>query len=160
MVRALRSLGANVGWFLPGRIDDGYGLSADTVARLAGAGLRAAADRRLRRSPPSRRSRRARAGGLDVVVTDHHAPRADGRLPDCPIVHPASAAIRAPICAGPASPTSSRRRWERRPRDEDVELVALATVADLMPLRGENRRLVRAGLAAMANTGQARACGR
>src|SRR5439155_914473 len=31
----------------------------------------------------------ARAAGVEVVVTDHHAPRADGRLPDCPIVHPA-----------------------------------------------------------------------
>ena len=48
MVRALRALGANVGWFLPGRIDDGYGLSEETVRRLAGRDCESAAHRRLR----------------------------------------------------------------------------------------------------------------
>ena len=55
-------------------------------------------------------------------------------------------------CAAPASPTSWPRRSARRTADEDVELVALATVADLVPLTGENRRLVREGLAALATT--------
>ena len=88
MVRALRSLGANVGWFLPGRIDDGYGLSAETVARLAAGDcdLLLTVDCAV---TAVEEVAAARAGGLEVVVTDHHAPRADGALPDCPIVHPA-----------------------------------------------------------------------
>ena len=101
----------------------------------------------------------ARAAGLDVLVTDHHRPRADGALPDAPIVHPAISATRARTCARPASRTSSRRRCEAAAgatraghAADDLDLVALATVADCVPLVGENRRLVRAGLRALAGT--------
>ena len=69
-----------------------------------------------------------------------------------------SAATRARTCARPASPTSSRPRCWRAPdaipaaADEDLDLVALATVADCVPLRDENRRLVREGLHALATS--------
>ena len=98
----------------------------------------------------------ARAAGLDVVVTDHHAPRADGALPDAPIVHPAVGGYPCPTCARPASRTSwpaallEAAGEDPARADEDLDLVALATVADVVPLTGENRRLVRAGLAALA----------
>ena len=151
MVRALRALGANVGWFLPGRIDDGYGLSEDTVRRLAGrdcellltvdCAITAVDEVEL-----------ARAAGLEVVVTDHHAPRADGRLPDCPIVHPAVCGYPCPDLCGTGVAYKLAQALGADTATDDVELVALATVADVMPLRGENRRLVREGLAAMANT--------
>ena len=87
IVRALRGLGANVDSYLPDRASDGYGLNASTVQRLAARGTRllitadcaigAVAEVAL-----------ARAAGMQVVVTDHHAPPADGSLPDAPIVHP------------------------------------------------------------------------
>ena len=105
----------------------------------------------------------ARAAGLDVVVTDHHAPRSDGRRPDAPIVHPALGGYPCPdLCAagvahklGAALLAAAGRDPARA--DDDLDLVALATVADCVPLRGENRRLVRAGLPRWPARG-ARAC--
>ncbi len=87
LVRALRSLGADVGWYLPSRSEDGYGLSAATVARLceSATGLLVTVDCGITAIDEVAQ---ARAGGLDVVVTDHHSVRGDGELPDCPIVHP------------------------------------------------------------------------
>ena len=151
LVRALRSRGAEVDWFLPGRIDDGYGLSATTVQRLArrGTGLLITVDCAI---TAVEEVAVARAVGLDVVVTDHHAPRADGRLPDCPVVHPAVCGYPCPDLCGTGVAYKLAQALRAPTADEDIELVALATVADLMPLQGENRRLVREGMAALANT--------
>src|SRR3954471_23597250 len=81
LVRALRSLGADVDWYLPSRTEDGYGLNARTVERLAQAGtqLLVTADCAITAVDEVAA---ARAAGMDVVVTDHHTPRADGALPD------------------------------------------------------------------------------
>jgi single-stranded-DNA-specific exonuclease len=151
LVRALRALGATVGWYLPDRIDDGYGLSDATVQRLAARGteLLVTVDCAI---TAVEEVASARALGLDVVVTDHHAPRADGVLPDCPIVHPALCGYPCPSLCGTAVAHKLAEALGARTVDDDLELVALATVADLMPLAGENRRLVRAGLNALANT--------
>jgi single-stranded-DNA-specific exonuclease len=151
MVRALRELGADVHWFLPSRTEDGYGLSAATVKRLAarGTGLIVCVDCGITAVDEVAA---ARAAGVDVVVTDHHAPRADGSLPDCPIVHPAVCAYPCADLCGTGVAYKLAQALGARSADEDVELVALATVADLVPLAGENRRLVREGLAALATT--------
>src|SRR5205823_2538726 len=87
LIRALRSLGADVDWYLPSRTEDGYGLSAATVNRLAARGTRLVitADCAI---TAVEEVAAAAAEGIDVVVTDHHHPRADGRLPDAPVVHP------------------------------------------------------------------------
>ncbi len=101
---------------------------------------------------------RARAAGLDVIVTDHHSPRADGALPDAPIVHPRIGGYPcADLCAAAvahklAQALLAAAGEDPRLADEDLDLVALATVADVVPLLGENRRLVRAGLRALAST--------
>ena len=87
-----------------------------------------------------------------MVVCDHHAPRADGGLPDCEIVHPASAGTRAPELCGTGVAYKVAQALGAPGVEDDLELVALATVADLMPLVGENRRLVREGLRALART--------
>ena len=101
----------------PSRIDDGYGLARGD-RRAARRARHGPADHGRLRDHRGRGGRaRARAAGMDVVVTDHHSPRADGALPDAPLVHPRSAATRAPTCAPPASRTSSRRRcWRARGR--------------------------------------------
>jgi len=153
LVRALRELGADVGWFLPSRTEDGYGLSAATVERLAARGTRLLITVDCGITAVEEVAA-ARAAGIDVVVTDHHSPRADGVLPDAPLVHPAVAGYPCPeLCgAGVAHVLARALRDDDAERPEDLELVALATVADCVPLRGENRRLVRAGLRAMGTT--------
>jgi single-stranded-DNA-specific exonuclease len=151
MVRALRSRGANVGWFLPSRIDDGYGLSPDTVRRLAARGTKLLITVDCAITAVSEVAA-ARAAGVDVVVSDHHAPRADGELPPCPIVHPSLCGYPCPDLCGTGVAFKLAQALGAVTAEEDIELVALATVADLMPLRGENRRLVREGLSALANT--------
>src|SRR5581483_4519466 len=85
LVRALRALGAGVDWFLPSRIDDGYGLAAATVEKLAARGTRLLITVDCAITAVEEVAA-ARAAGLDVVVTDHHSPRADGVLPGAPIV--------------------------------------------------------------------------
>jgi single-stranded-DNA-specific exonuclease len=157
LVRALRTIGADVDWYLPSRIDDGYGLAAATVERLAARGtdLLVTVDCAVTAVDEVAA---ARAAGLDVVVTDHHAPRADGRLPDAPVVHPRIGGYPCPdLCATAVAHKLAVALLEGAGEDpvladEDLDLVALATVADVVPLVGENRRLVRAGLRALAGT--------
>ncbi len=157
LIGVLRTLGGDADWFLPSRAEDGYGLSTATVQRLAARGtkLLITADCAITAVDEVAA---ARAAGIDVVVTDHHSPRADGVLPDAPIVHPA-------VCGYPcvdlgaagvayklAAALLAAAGEDPALADLDLDLVALATVADCVPLRGENRRLVRAGLRALATT--------
>ncbi|HEX4008793.1 MAG TPA: single-stranded-DNA-specific exonuclease RecJ [Solirubrobacteraceae bacterium] len=153
MVRALRALGAEADWFLPSRTEDGYGLSAATVERLAqrGATLIVTVDCGI---TAVEEVAAARAAGLDVVVSDHHAPRPDGRLPDCPVVHPEVCGYPCPSLCGAAVAYKLAQALAAPTAEDDLDLVALATVADLVPLEGENRRLVRQGLSALAATGK------
>src|SRR4051794_23523823 len=157
LVRALRTVGADVDWYLPSRIDDGYGLAAATVSRLAARGTRLLITVDCAVTAVEEVAA-ARAAGLDVLVTDHHSPRADGSLPDAPLVHPALNGYPCPeLCAAAvayklAQALLAAAGEDAARADEDLDLVALATVADVVPLHGENRRLVRAGLRALANT--------
>jgi single-stranded-DNA-specific exonuclease len=166
LVGRLRELGAECDWLIPDRIADGYGLSLANVERLAergtqllitvDCGITAVEEVAL-----------ARSLGIDVVVTDHHQPGPE--LPDCPILHPAvdgypfehlcgtavawklASALRR--ASGAGSPGSLSRGVPGDPApdarydsDAELDLVALATVADVVPLVGENRSLVRRGL--------------
>jgi single-stranded-DNA-specific exonuclease len=139
MVRALRALGAEVDWYLPGRIEDGYGLALSTVQRLADRGTRLIVTVDCAITAVDEVAA-ARAAGVDVVVTDHHAPRADGRLPECPIVHPGLGDYPFAGLCGTAVAHRVAEALGASTAAEDIELVALATVADLVPLVDENRR--------------------
>jgi single-stranded-DNA-specific exonuclease len=151
LVRALRSLGADAGFYLPSRSEDGYGLSLKTVQRLSdnGTTLLVTVDCGI---TAVEEVAAARAAGLDVVITDHHTPRSDGALPDCPIVHPVVGNYPSRDLCGTAVAHKLAEALGASTVQDDLELVALATVADLMPLVGENRRLVREGLVQMAGT--------
>ncbi len=151
MVRALRALGADVGWYLPSRSADGYGLSTRTVERLHRSGTRLLVTVDCGVTAVEQVAL-ARSGGLEVLITDHHAPRADGELPDCPLVHPGICGYPSADLCGTAVAHKLAEALGAATAAEDLELVALATVADQVPLRGENRRLVREGLAQMAAT--------
>jgi single-stranded-DNA-specific exonuclease len=157
LVRMLRRLEADIDSFLPSRMEDGYGLAAATVERLAARGTRLliTVDCAITAVEEVALARRL---GLDVVVTDHHQPRADGALPDAPIVHPSIGGYPCPdLCAAGVAYKLAQALALAAGRDPgepdvDLDLVALATVADLVPLRDENRRLVRAGLRTLAAT--------
>ena len=154
LVRALRALGGDVDWFIPSRTEDGYGLSAETVRRLIARGTRLLVTADCAITAVEQVAAGADAG-LDVVVTDHHAPRADGSLPACPIVHPSLCNYPFGGLCGTGVAYKLAKALKAPTADDDLELVALATVADLMPLQGENRQLVRCGLAALARTRKA-----
>ena len=159
LVAVLRELGAEVDWHLPDRQAEGYGLAGATVERLIarGTGLLITADCAI---TAVAEVAAARDGGMDVLVTDHHSPRADGVLPDAPYVHPALCGYPCPeLCATAVAAKLAQALRERAglaggERESDLELVAIATMADVVALRGENRRLVRAGLRALASTGR------
>ncbi len=155
LIRTLRALGADPVWELPSRFDEGYGLSEAAVERLAGrgVGLLVTVDCGI---TAVEQVAAARAAGLDVVVTDHHRP--GETLPDCPVVHPALGDYGCPeLCASGVVLKLSEALYEAAGRDPaaaaaDVDLAALATVCDLVPLRGENRRIVREGLVELGRT--------
>jgi single-stranded-DNA-specific exonuclease len=155
LLRTLRALGADPVWELPSRFDEGYGLSVAAVERLAarGVGLLVTVDCGVTAVEPVAA---ARAAGLDVIVTDHHRPGEE--LPDCTIVHPALGDYGCPeLCASGVVLKLSEALYAAAGRDpaaasEDVDLAALATVCDLVPLRGENRRIVREGLVELGRT--------
>jgi single-stranded-DNA-specific exonuclease len=157
LVRSLRALGADVDSYLPDRAADGYGLNPATVERLAARGTRLllTADCGV---GSVEEVALARELGMDVVVSDHHSPRADGLLPLAPIVHPELCGYPcAELCATAVAYKLAQVVFTAMGRDPqelrgDLDLVALATIADVVSLRGENRTLVRSGLRALAST--------
>jgi len=168
LLRTLRRLGACADSYLPDRSADGYGLRMHTVARLAARGTRLLLSADCAITAVSE-VQAALDLGMEVVVSDHHSPRADGALPAAPVVHPAvcgypcpdlcatavahklaealidSAEQQGMLAAGDAAAARAALR-------EDLDLVALATVADVVSLTGENRSLLRRGLRALAAT--------
>jgi single-stranded-DNA-specific exonuclease len=157
LVRTLRKLGAQVDWYLPDRAGDGYGLSAATVRRLAerGTGLLITVDCAI---TAVEEVALARSLGMEVIVSDHHLPRADGALPAAPIVHPALCGYPCrDLCAAAVAHKLAQATLRAAGRDageadDDLDLVALASIADVVPLIGENRSLVRRGLHTLAAT--------
>jgi single-stranded-DNA-specific exonuclease len=157
LVRALRELGGDIDSYLPDRAGDGYGLSMATVTRLAARGTRLLVTADCAITAVDEVAA-ARALGLDVVISDHHAARADGALPQAPIVHPALCGYPCrDLCAAAVAYKLAQAVFAELGRDpceleRDLDLVALATIADVVPLLGENRTLVRRGLRALAGT--------
>ena len=151
-VLALRELGAEVEWHLPSRFDEGYGLRVETVERLAaeGCGLVLTVDCGI---TAHAEVARAKALGLDVVVTDHHRP--SETLPDCPIVATRPSSYPFPeLCGtGVVLKLAQALLGERAGvLDRHLDLVALATIADVVPLLDENRGFAIAGLRELART--------
>src|SRR5213080_2301652 len=151
-VLVLRELGADVEWHLPSRFDEGYGVSGGTLERLAeeGCGLVLTVDCGI---PAVDEVRSARELGLDVIVTDHHRPADE--LPDCPIVATRPSAYPFQELCGTG--VAYKLGQALLGPDADVlrrhlDLVALATIADVVPLVGENRSLAIAGLRMLART--------
>lgn len=157
MTRVLRSLGADVRHYIPDRLSEGYGLSMGAMDRLAqdGIGLIVTVDSGV---SAFEEIARARELGMEVVVTDHHECREE--LPDAnAVVNPKRAGSTYPFAelagVGVAFKLACALAGDGQQRavlEQYADLVALGTVADVMPLIGENRIIVAAGLRRMAET--------
>src|ERR1700751_5232948 len=151
-VLLLRELGADVEWHLPSRFDEGYGVRSETLARLVdeGCGLVLTVDCGI---TAVAEVAEAKERGLDVIVTDHHRPAEE--LPDCPIVATRPSSYPFPELCGTGVVYKLGQAFfgvdsEVLPRH--LDLVALATIADVVPLVDENRSLAIGGLRALART--------
>jgi single-stranded-DNA-specific exonuclease len=151
-VLLLRELGAEVAWHLPSRFDEGYGVRRETIARLAddGCGLVLTVDCGI---TAVAEVAEAKERGLDVIVTDHHRP--GETLPDCPIVATRPSEYPFPELCGTGVVFKLGQALfgvESEIPRRHLDLVALATIADVVPLVDENRSLAIAGLRALART--------
>src|SRR6185436_5834555 len=157
LTRVLRAAGASVVPFVPHRMRDGYdfGPAGVAAAEAAGAGLIVTCDCGTTAREPVAQ---ARALGLGVIVTDHHLP---GILPDAQAVinaqRPDASGVGRELCGtgvvfklaqalAPALGLSGNLPLHL------LDLVALATVADIVPLVGENRIFVKHGLKLLADS--------
>jgi len=158
LVEALTSLGATARVYIPNRFDEGYGLNNEALHQLATEGVRLviSVDCGIR-SPEE--ARYARTLGLDLIITDHHEPA--GELPAAlAVINPKQEGDPYPekylAGVGIAYKITQALFEQLQPSGVQLEsfldLVALGTVADLAPLTGENRALVRRGLRQMAQT--------
>jgi single-stranded-DNA-specific exonuclease len=152
-VLILRELDADVEWHLPSRFDEGYGVREETLSRLAGdgCGLVLTVDCGITATAEVAAARKL---GLEVVVSDHHRPAET--LPDCPLVGPYrdSTYPFGELCGtgvvfklGQALLGEASAALHRH-----LDLVAVATIADVVPLLDENRGLAIAGLRSLAST--------
>jgi len=151
-VLTLRALGADVEWHLPSRFEEGYGVAGQTLERLAdeGCGLVLTVDFGI---TAAAEVAEAQARGLEVIVTDHHRP--GEILPNCPIVATRPSDYPFPELCGTGVVFKLAQALLGADSDElkrHLDLVALATIADVVPLVGENRSLAIAGLRGLART--------
>src|SRR5256714_7089018 len=148
----LRELGADADWHLPSRFDEGYGLSGETIARLAGegCGLVLTVDCGI---TAVEEVANAKTLGLDVIVTDHHRP--GETLPDCPVVATRPSKYPFPELSGTGVVYKLGEALlgpESELLARHLDLVAVATISDVVPLVDENRALALAGLRGLART--------
>ena len=151
-VRLLEELGAKVSWALPSRFDEGYGLTPGMLERLAGDGCSVVLTVDCGITAIDEVAKAAELG-LDVIVTDHHRP--GERLPDCPIVAPRPSSYPfAGLCGTGVVYKLGEALFgaDSEFLQGELDLVCLATVADVVPLVDENRWLVAAGLERLGRT--------
>jgi len=159
MVRYLRQLGGDVGYYIPHRMVEGYGLSEtgiDSVAEM-GAQLVVTVDCGI---TANEAVDYANSKGLDMIITDHHEP-GDGTLPKAvAILNPkqpedtypekelAGIGVAFKLCQG----LSQRLGVGQHQLNEHLDLVAIGSVADIVPLLGENRIFAKIGLEKLKNS--------
>ncbi|PZS00444.1 MAG: single-stranded-DNA-specific exonuclease RecJ [Chloroflexi bacterium] len=156
----LRGYGLDPLVHIPSR-EEGHGLHPEALVKLAstGATLLISVDCGVTAIDEVQVARKL---GMDVIVTDHHEPRADGSLPDCPVVDPVRHDSHYPfrgLCGVGVVYKLAQALALRIPANLDpddlLDLVALGTVADVVPLRDENRFLVMQGLRRLQKTSRA-----
>jgi single-stranded-DNA-specific exonuclease len=154
--RFLAASGLPNGWFLPSRESEGYGLSREGLDRVFAAhqpSLLVALD-----CGTSSHEEAAwlAARGVDLVIVDHHEPK-NGTAPCVALVNPKAAGGNTDLCTAALvfklCHGIQKLTGQRDPDLRDyLDLAAMGTICDLAPLRGENRIIVRHGLARMSQT--------
>ncbi len=153
--RTLETLGVDVVHFIPERLRDGYGLQVPAIERLHAEGVHliVSVDCGIRSLDAARRAREL---GVDLIVTDHHEPE-DELPPALAVINPKRADCSYPdknlagvgvalklvqaLCS-----RSGREKW----LPAFVKIAALGTLADVVPLVGENRVIAKVGLALLS----------
>ncbi|OGO65072.1 MAG: hypothetical protein A2029_04780, partial [Chloroflexi bacterium RBG_19FT_COMBO_47_9] len=148
----LKSLNAEVKEYIPNRFDEGYGLNLEAMRTLAGEGtnLLITVDCGIRSWDEAEY---ARSAGMDLIITDHHHPL-DELPPAFAVINPKQLGDTYPeknlagvgLAYKLAQALSLSGQYPNLDSGNYLDLVALGTVADLVPLTGENRSLVRSGL--------------
>jgi single-stranded-DNA-specific exonuclease len=155
VTEVLRELGASATPFLASRFDGGYGLSARAVSRILAAQARVVVTCDCGSSDHENLAV-LKANGIDAIVIDHHLVP-DQPLPALAFLNPHRKECAFPYkglasCGLALSIGAALRRALDRPLDlrNWLDLVAIGTIADVAPLDGDNRVLVRAGLRALS----------
>ena len=163
LVQCLRLLGGDVGYYVPHRIDEGYGLNHEALRTLGQQGAKLVVTVDCGIASPAE-AETARSIGLDLIITDHHEFAAE--LPNAvALVHPrlpgtgypfaglSGSGVAFKLCWGLCQQASGAKKVGEAMRNfllSAVGLAALGTVADMVPLVDENRVLVQHGLASLA----------
>ena len=153
---AIELCGGSAEFHVPHRIRDGYDMRDDVIERAAAAGIKLiiSVDMGIRAFAPAETARRL---GVDLIVTDHHLPGPQGIPAALAVVNPNQAGCEYPckaLCGAGVAFKLAQGLIERRiPEGEQTRLlksfmkmVAIATIADAVPLTGENRVFAKLGL--------------
>ncbi|MDD2680521.1 MAG: single-stranded-DNA-specific exonuclease RecJ [Patescibacteria group bacterium] len=158
---ALITLHARTEVYLPDRVSEGYGLNNEALTQLhaQGAKLIITVDNGIRNK---KEVEFAQSLGLDVIITDHHVlPENREDLPNCPIIDPADASDTYPwpflagvgvafkLVSAILQQSKLEAEQKRLIAERSLDLVAVGTIADMVSLLGENRWLVKKGLAVL-----------
>lgn len=161
LVRVLEKLGGQVSFFIPNRFSDGYGLHLDCIRQLVASGKRGLFISVDCGANSLAEVAASREWGIDWVITDHHA--LGGERPEArAVLHPGLGDFPNPHLSGVGVAFKLAQALMDAvpyPKGNDgafldglLKLVALGTVADMVPLQGENALLVRRGMAALGGT--------
>jgi single-stranded-DNA-specific exonuclease len=156
---AIELCGGSADFHVPHRIKEGYDLRGDVIERAAVAGINLiiSVDTGIRAFPAAETAHRL---GVDLIVTDHHLPGPDGMPRALAVLNPNQPGCEYPckaLCGAGVAFKLAQALMERRLTDRDqapllksfMKVVAIATIADAVPLTGENRVFAKLGLDAL-----------
>ena len=165
MYRCLKLVGAQVSYYIPERLEEGYGLNTDAIKKLkeGGADVILTVDCGIN---ACREADVARSFGIDLIITDHHQPGQEIpnafavvnpklKTSQCAFKHFSGVGIAFKLAWAIGQHFSPQRKVSTEFKDfllSAVGLVALGTIADVVPLLGENRILTKYGLSALQYT--------
>jgi len=148
-------LGGTADFHVPHRIRDGYGMKDDVIEQAAAAGVKLiiSVDTGIRAFAAAETARRL---GLDLIVTDHHLPGPEGVPHACAVLNPNQSACSYPsknLCGAGVAFKLAQALLEKSGRarllPSFLKIAAIGTIADVVPLAGENRIFAKLGLAGL-----------